>query len=307
MTTSGRLYFSDHGFKRITGINREGEKQIHVGRSGEGPGEFENPSSFWAFGDSYLVYDYNNFKFITYDQYGDLVNEKIIRSNPVNPDQFPPNIPLAVHAISPHELIIPSRERNGSLFTIANIENDELMFVGEAVLPDVVSYSSEEINQAYTRGEIPDILMNLLLLTSSSSGIYSFQQTTGILEKYTRSGDLIWEKNLNIPSQGELFDQIAEHNRNVNMENQGHQLFHYAWALDSNDQGVAILLNMPEGEPVTAAWIPASGNELHLVTFPGLETDGFGLFGMFAVSEDNSRVYFLNNQMGIIYEAEWPV
>lgn len=72
------------------------------------------------------------------------------------------------------------------------------------VLPDVVSYSYEEIDIAYLRGEIPAVMANLLLLASSSSEIYSFQQTTGKLEKYTRSGDLIWGKKLNIPSQDDI-------------------------------------------------------------------------------------------------------
>jgi len=307
VTAGGRLYFSDHGYQRITGMNHEGEKEISFGRQGQGPGEFSNPSSFWAFNDSYLVYDYNNFKFISYGEDGYFFDEKIIQSNPVNPDEFPPNIPLTVHAISPHELIIPSRGRDGSLFAIANIENDDLQFAGEAVVSDAVSYSSEEIDLAYSRGEIPDIMANQILLANSSSALYSFQQTTGNLEKYTLSGELVWEKNLEIPSQGDLFETIADHNRNADAKNQPYKFYQYARALDANDQGAALLLNMPEGKPVTAAWIPADGSGVKLVAFPGLSADEFGFFGPFAVSEDNTRVYFLYNQEGVIYEADWPV
>lgn len=306
VTAGGRLYFSDHGFQRITGMNHDSEMEIFFGKQGRGPGEFGNPSSFWAFDDSYLVYDYNNFKFITYDEGGNFVDEKIIKSNPVNPDEFPPNIPLTVHAISSYELLIASRGRDGSLFAIVNTENGDLQFAGEAVLADAVSYSSEEIDKAYLRGEIPDVMANLLLLASSTSAMYSFQQTTGILEKYTLSGELIWDKHLNISSQKELFSQISDHNRNADPKNHAYQLFHYARALDANDQGAAVLLNMPEGKPVTAAWVPVDGSGVNLITFPGLSADEFGLFGSFAISEDNTRAYFLNIQDGIIYEAEWP-
>lgn len=307
VTAGERLYFSDHGFQCITGMNHEGEVEIYFGKQGRGPGEFSNPSSFWVFDDGYMVYDYNSFKFITYDIDGNFIDEKIIDSNPVNPDEFPPNIPLTVHAISPNDLIIPSRGRDGSLFAIANTENGDLKFAGEAVVADAVFYSSEEIDIAYSRGEIPDVMANLLLLANSSSEIYSFQQTTGVLEKYSHTGELIWDKQLNIPAQSNLFEWISRHNQQAGTGNESYRLFHYAWAIDANEYGVALLLHLPEEEPVTAAWMPADGGEIKLVSFPRLNSEVLGLFGTFTVSPDNSRVFFLNNQDGIIYEAEWPV
>jgi len=301
------LYFSDHGFQQITRVNSAGQKQFSFGSQGSGPGEFSNPSSFWVFDDGYMVYDYNSFKFIVYDRNGGLFEETIVKKNPVNPDEFPPNIPLTVHAICPNDLIIPSRGRDGSLFAIANTENGDLKFAGEAVVADVVSYSSDEIDIAYSRGEIPDVMANLLLLASSSSEIYSFQQTTGVLEKYSYDGELIWDKQLNIPTQTNLFEWISRTNQQAGRDNEPYRLFHYAWAIDANEYGVALLLHLPEEEPVTAAWVPADGGEIKLVSFPRLNSEVLGLFGTFTVSPDNSRVFFLNNQDGIIYEAEWPV
>lgn len=89
------------------------------------------------------------------------------------------------------------------------------------------SFNSEEVQQAFSNGEIPDIFLNSVVLGSSSSGIYSFQQTTGILEKYSYSGDLFWEKSLKIPAQGDLFDRIAQKNQN----NELPLLFNYAKAV----------------------------------------------------------------------------
>lgn len=63
---------------------------LWFGSHGRGLGEFESLAGFWVFDDKYLVYDYNGFKFITYDTQGNLVSERLIDANPVNPDGFPP-------------------------------------------------------------------------------------------------------------------------------------------------------------------------------------------------------------------------
>lgn len=302
----GGLYFTDEGFYRITKVDSDGNLLLSFGQKGQGPGELESIAGFWVFDNEYLVYDYNGFKFISYDYQGDLIDEKVVEENPVNPG-FPPNIPITVHAISSHELLIPSGGRNGSLFAITNIETEEMRFAGKSIGKHIGSYNHEEVQEAYSKGEIPDVNMNLVILESSFSKIYSFQQTTGILEKFSNSGELIWEKNLKVPAQDNLFDQISRKNQDASKRGEPTQLFAYAKAMDANENGVAVLLNMTKGEPVTVAWVPDDGSRLDVITFPGLEQEELGFMGSLSVSDDDSRAYFLNVQDGIIYEAEWPI
>lgn len=303
----GGIYVSDDAFKRIYKIDKEGHKLLSFGKHGRGPGEFDLPTGFWIFDDVYLVYDYNGFKFITYDTLGNLISERVIKANPVNPDGFPPNIPLTTHAISPYELLIPSRGRNGSLFAIANIETGKLRFLGKAIGKHVESYNYEEVQQAFSNGEIPDIFLNSVVLGSSSSGIYSFQQTTGKLDKYSYSGDLLWEKNLKIPAQNDLFDQIVRKNQERDKNNEPPHLFNYAKAVDAHENGIAVLLNMPEEYPVTVAWVSNDGIRMDVVTYRGLDQEKLGYLSSFSVSPSDKRAYFLNSQDGIIFEAEWPL
>lgn len=300
----GGLYFSDHGYQRVVKVNRKRDSLLTFGSHGRGPGEFESLAGFWVFDDSYLVYDYNGFKFITYDTLGNHLADKVVKKNPVNPDGFPPNIPITVQAISTDKLLIPSRGRNGSLFAIADIETGELTYAGKAVGEHVESFKQEEVEQAFSKGEIPDIFMNLVLLGSSSSGIYSFQQTTGVLEKYSHSGDLIWQKEITIPAQDDLFDQISRHNQ---QEDQNNHLFTYAKAMDARKDGVAILMNMPEDSPAAACWVSQDGSEMNVITYSDIDKEvGFGM-GSFTVSPADKRAYFLNSRKGIIYEANWPL
>ncbi len=304
---NGGLCFSDHGFQRITKVDREGNRLLSFGRQGRGPGEFDSITGFWIFDDNYMVYDYNGLKFIMFDTEGNLVSEKAAPKNPVNPDGFPPQIPVTVHASSQHELLIPSRGRNGSLFALADVKTDELQYMGSAIGKHVESYDSENVRRSFLGGEIPDIFVNAVVLASSSSGIYSFQQTTGVLEKYSYSGDLLWKKDLKIPAQSDLFDQIASHNRQSKNNSESTRLFYYARAIDAHEKGVAVLLNMPEGDPVTMAWVPDDGASLDVVTFRGLDQEKTGYQGSFSVSPLDKRIYFLYSREGLIYEAEWPV
>lgn len=304
--TSDGVYIIDNGFHRVIKVGTKGNQQFSFGSQGQGPGEFESLTKFWVFDNEYFVYDYNGFKFITYDHQGNLIEEKIVEENPVNPG-FPPNIPITVHAISLHELLIPSGGRNGSLFAITNIETEEMRFVGKSIGKHVGSYNQEKVQEAYSKGEIPAIFLNFVFLESSSSGIYSFQQTTGILEKYSHSGDLIWEKNLKIPVLNDLFDRISRENPERISRGEYPRLFIYAKTMNANENGVAVLLNTPEGNPVTVAWVPDDGSRLDVITFPGLDQEEFGFLGSFSVSVADGRAYFLNVQDGIIYKAEWPI
>ncbi|MGF1670149.1 MAG: 6-bladed beta-propeller [Balneolaceae bacterium] len=300
------LYVIDSGFHIITRIDHEGNKLFSIGNHGRGPGEFDAVSGFWVFDESFLVYDYNGFKFIVYDREGKLVEENIIEANPVNPDGFPPNIPLTVHAISHYQLLIPSRGKNGSLFSIVNLKTDEQIFAGKAIGEYVQSYDHDSEIESLSRGEIPAMALNFVILTSSSSGIFLFQQTTRKLEKYSLSGEILWEKEINIPAQDDLFDEVARKNKAIGLKNERRHMFVYARAIEAYEEGVAVLLNMPEGFPVTVAWGSSDGNETSLISFKGLEQEEFAFPGSFSISHKNKRIYFLNNQEGIIYKAEWP-
>ena len=67
---TGALYFTDNSFDRVTKVDLDGQKLFSFGSEGRGPGEFQSIAGFWKFEDRYLIYDYNGFKFITYDLNG---------------------------------------------------------------------------------------------------------------------------------------------------------------------------------------------------------------------------------------------
>ncbi|MFO8029768.1 MAG: hypothetical protein R6U28_07890 [Cyclonatronaceae bacterium] len=304
--TEGALFFSDHAYNRVTKVGRDGEKLFSFGSTGVGPGEFQSLAGFWVFDDYYLLYDYNGFKFIAYDRKGNAIGDIMVDSDLAYPDGFPLRIPITVEAINSHQLLIPSGGKDGSLFVIADIEADTMQFFGRAIGEHVGSYDFAKVQQAFSAGEIPEVFVNSVFLGSSGSGIYSFQQTTAILEKFDDQGEMIWSKKLKIPAQEGMFDSIARENRERVKLNEVPQLFYYARSLDVHDEGVAILLKTPSDHPLTVAWGSSDGSQFEVVEYHGIENEEIGNFGSFSVSPADSRAYFLNAQDGKIYEAVWP-
>jgi hypothetical protein len=242
--SSDGLYIVDSGSYQIHKMDSSGNLQMSFGNRGRGPGELQSISGFWPLKNEYLVYDYNSFKFLIYDHHGNLIDEDVLNENPVNPgSEFA--IPITLDALSSNRLIIPTGGKNGSLFAIADRISGKVAYTGKAIGKAIEEYNNQKVMQAYSRGEIPDVLVNLVMLSSSSNAIYSMQQTTGILEKYTHAGEKIWKKKLNIPAQKNLSDQIAQDNMDFGVDN-GRRIFMYVRAMDASEEGVALLLNMPE-------------------------------------------------------------
>lgn len=302
----GGLYLVDTGSYQIHKADRAGELQLSFGGQGDGPGEFRSFAGFWPLGDRYLVYDYNSFKFVTFDLNGEVTDEVILEKNPVNPESGR-SIPITVEALPSGKLLIPTGGSEGSLFAIADPDGDQVIYAGNALGEFSARYDREEVMQAYSRGEIPGILKNLVMIGVSSSAIYSLQQTTGILEKYSHAGEQVWELELNIPGQEGLMDQIAQHNIEAVRNNGPTQLFMHARAMDASEEGVAMLLNMPEIQPATVAWVPADGSGVDIITIENLELSEFGFMGMFTLSIEYRTAYYLERDSGTVYQFEWPL
>lgn len=125
--------------------------------------------------------------------------------------------------------------------------------------------------EAISSGNIPARFKNKVLLSSNQTGLFSFQQTTAVLEKYDDSGEIIWRKNIKVPAIDGLFDELFEENRERLKSGEMLLSFVYADGISANDKGVAIKLNQFEGESVTIVWAPNDGKELTVITFPELK------------------------------------
>jgi len=299
------LFIIDEGYYHITKVDNEGNRLLSFGNYGRGPGELQSISGFWPMENEYLVYDYSNFKFLTFDLRGKLVNEEILNENPVTPGSEQ-SIPITLDVLSLDKLLIPTGGRHGSLFAIADRISGDITYSGIAVGEYIQQYNNQEVKRTLSKGEIPDIMVNLVMLSSSSTAIYAFQQTTGILEKYTHAGERVWEKKLNIPVQRNLFNQIAQYNKEFGSKNI-RRMFIYARGMDALEGGVALLLNLSDDQPLTIAWVPEDGSKIDLINVEGITLDSDGFMEGFTVSPDGDLAYYLDRNSGTIIQFKWPL
>jgi hypothetical protein len=299
------LFIVDGAHNQIIKVDAEGNRLLSFGKRGRGPGELQSIAGFWPFKDEYLVYDYNSFKFLTFDHLGRLIDEELLNEDPIHSEsEF--NIPITLDALSSKKLIMPTGGRKGSLFAIADRINGDVTYAGKAVGKAEPEYNNQDVTEALSGGEIPEVMLNMVLLSSSSDAIYSLQQTTGILEKYTHTGEHVWEMELNIPAQKHLFDRISDHNRGIDSDGKP-RLFIYARAMDAREGGVALQLNMPDDQPFTIAWVPEDGTRIDLIKVEGITPDAHGFMEGFTVSPDGEHAYYLKRSTGMIFQFIWPL
>ncbi len=142
--SSGGLYLVDSGRNMIHNVDLDGNLLLSFGNRGQGPGEYQSIAGFWPMGDRYLVYDYNSFKFITFDRQGDMIDEVILRENPVNPESQR-SIPITVEALTPDKLLIPTGGSKRSLFAIAELGGDDVIYAGNALGEFVARFDFDDV------------------------------------------------------------------------------------------------------------------------------------------------------------------
>lgn len=302
------LFLYDGGLQKIIKFDLDGNKLLSFGSEGRGPGEFQeiSGSAFWKFDDFYLIYDRIGAKFITYDDKGNWVEDI-----PAETEGLPRLVPTGIEAVTPYQFLIPSDGKNGSLLSLVDAETERIQYFGNAVgnYADGSLYDPEEERRTISSGRIPSRLQNSVIFSSNQSGIFSFQQTTGILEKYSYSGDLIWDKKLEIPVQKGLFDHMFRENTDrMNSGLPALYSFNYGNDIHANENGVAILLNVLDDQPVTVVWVPNNGEMASVVTFHGIENiQPLRVLRHFTISADESLIFFVRGMDGEIYRAEWPL
>lgn len=295
---SDGLLVYDYGLEKIYKLDSEGNERLSFGSRGRGPGEFLDIFGLWEFNEGYWIFDYSSAKFIEYDRKGNWLED-----HPITFEGFPDS-PTRVEVINPQQFVIGSGGKDGSLFTLVDMEKQEIRHFGESV-GEYAGYNSREARKAILSGSIPAGRQNEVLLGSNNSGIFSLQLTTAVLEKYSHDGELIWQQSIKIPAIEDLFDRLFEENRRRINRDDFLLEFIYARRMTANEDGVAILLNTLADQPVTVVWVPNDGQQVTAVTFPELDYDLQGL--TFTISTDGSYIFFSDALDGELYRAEWPV
>lgn len=291
---SGLLVY-DYLAQKIFEFDHNGILVTEFGREGDGPGEFRYIAETWDFDDRYLVYDRNGGKLILYSKDGEL-----LREIPLAVDSFS----ITMSAISEHQFYVPTNGLNGTLIRYIDTESNINEAFGEAVSVSSDDFDFDRSQQSIAAGIIPPNMINRVLLSSNSTGVFVFQQATAMLQKFNHSRELEWEIDLNIPATEGIFDRFVEINQSF-IERGMRNMFmlQYAAQIKSADNGVFILLNTVEDKPTTVVWVSNDGTRVVAAYDNNIQEMKPDLL---ATTRDGSTIYLGTRMEGEIIKLDWP-
>jgi len=314
-----RMKTLDEGFVYYDGASHEfivfdydGEHLFSFGREGRGPGEYHSGSgvNYWFIDNEFLVYDRLQTKLIRYDRNGSWIEDA-----PVSTELFPIERPMLVNALDAQRFVVSVRGVDGFLLRFVDIGSGTAEGFVRALLPDGDQDSIEIDNFESDRQDIlarrvPTSRYFSVLHGHNDTGIYVFHMASAELEKYSHNKELIWHRSLKVPSQEGFFERMLEHDAGRISAGRPTQFgYNYGQDMVVLEDRVAILLHVPEEQPVTVVWVSNNGDRTGQLTYPGIENGPlpFGQPRNFAVAEDRSEIFFLRVTDGEIYRAHWPL
>jgi len=282
----------DSGQNKVFSYTYSGEKIFEFGDEGRGPGEFQSLTNCWIMNDHIELYDFNQRKIIKYDLKGTFIEEYLIGNA---------GLSGRIEMLGSDKIVSPAQGESRALMKVYDHRRDSLSFIGKAIGgPDEIG--GETTHEIIRRGRIPNYMKNSIFLGTNASGIFSFQETTALLQKYSNDGELLWEIDLKIPSQEMLYEEFMEELNEVG--DRYIPSYSYAHGIHTVDQGTAILLNTSSGNPVTVAWITNDGSQVSIFEYPDIENTSIIRF---RVKIENNTIFFINPIEGYVYKSDFPL
>lgn len=299
LSDGDRLLVYDSQAISMMVFDNSGEKQFQFGREGDGPGEFRFIPEFWLFNDTYVLYDRSAARILHFTREGDFIEDFTVDTG---------GLAISIAARSATEFYLPAGGDGNALIQFNHLTNEEENHqFGKKFAQPEGGVDLQQAQRDAVSGRIPSFMQNQILLSSNKSGLYSFQQSSGLLQKYSHDGELEWDHILELPASDGIFDQYVENNRMMSERGQGNVIMlQYATQIEASASGIAILLSTLEPNPVTVAWLPDDGSSIQEIQFPGLE-EYEARPRSFTISNGGNTIYFTAAMDGSVYTADWPL
>ncbi|PWN05976.1 6-bladed beta-propeller [Rhodohalobacter mucosus] len=295
-SNSGLILY-DYSAQSVFLFDDNGEETLRFGSEGDGPGEFRYIAGLWKKNDQYIAYDRNSGKLIHYNTDGLFVKE-----TPLDLEAMP----LSMSLLTENEIYVPANGFEGSLIRRITLQNNSTVLLGESLMGDDYDFDFDRSQQEILSGKIPPTMINRLILSSNESGLFSFQQATAVLQKYSHSQELLWEVNLSdIPATEGIFDRFIEINQSFadrGMRNM--YMIQHASDITAADSGVFLLMNTIPERASTVVWVSNQGDRVVSAYLP--ETDNFNP-DLIAVSHDGADIYLGSRMDGVVVKMSWPI
>tara|TARA_R110002124_G_scaffold76758_4_gene205716 strand:+ start:209 stop:1261 length:1053 start_codon:yes stop_codon:yes gene_type:complete len=281
---NGNVVTIDGSRKEVLILKPNGELKSKFGREGKGPGEFVMPLDIQFVGNAINIIDVNQYKVIKFDNEGSFIDSYSYETKSAKR-----NIVL----LADQTYVSNASGLNNHLLEIVNLTNDSTLYFGEAKGEPVEVVDLQKEIKALSNREIPSIFKNFTTLFHENEFIYAFLDSYSELRKYSLSGDLIWEKSIELPYNEEIFDSLVEANKGI----QGRLIaITYIYDLNVVNESVYLLTKKTKDKPQLIVKIDSNGDTDSIYTLPDSES----YFTGFAFDKERELVYFTSTDGEIV-------
>ncbi len=189
--TGKKIIVCDGDENNIVFFNQEGNVTKKIGRSGQGPGEFNRPTKIEIMEDKLMVYDSNNFRIQILTMEGECL--KTYHSFTLA------SLGAKMWFAGDSSYYFSTRGYNSdSLIIHRSLKGEELgrfgKIYGEAT--NQIKFETELIK----KGKVPDSYKNKVFPVVDSDGfVYCIHSALPLVKKFNKEGNLVWEKSLDLP------------------------------------------------------------------------------------------------------------
>jgi len=273
---NGNVVTIDGSQKEVLVLKPNGELNVKFGREGKGPGEFIMPLDIQFAGNAINIIDINQYKVIRFDNEGSFIDSYSYETTSAK---------RKIVLLDEYTYVTGTQGLNNHLLEIGSFIDDSTNSFGETKGEPEKVVDFQKAIKMISNGEIPGIFKNSTTLFYEEGFIYAFLDSYSELRKYSLSGDLIWEKSIELPYNEEIFDSVVEANKKI----QGRLIaITYIYDLNVVNDNVYLLTKKTEDKPQLIVKIDANGDTHSIYTLPDSES----YFTGFAFDTERELVYF---------------
>lgn len=278
----------DNELSSVLIYNTEGKLLNQMGKQGKGPGEFTQPAGIRVVNNSIFVLDFGTRNIHEFEAAGDFKKAHSYKGEMIGFAQ--------ISVLGPGEFLSTVNGTDGNLLEYKP-SPDSSFYFGEALVKPSETVNMQQFKKQVGNEEIPDLFKNIALTGYDSQNFYVFLQSFSRLQKYDRNGELIWEKELDLPVNQLIIDYFFEANKNM----QGNAVYplSYANGMQVAEEAIYILMNVPDGETQMLVMIDKNGGIQKIYQMGSKDSS----FSNFTINPAENMLYLIDHSIGKIYRT----
>lgn len=292
VSPSGVLYVADFQADQIVRIDPRTRETTRIGRSGEGPGELDEPWAIKALADELWVVDRGNGRVQVLSESGIFLGTRPV-TGWVRA--------AAASFTADGGLVLGSRGQDSSLVVVFDSAATEVRRVGTPVVTPPPFVDIRAVKAAILEGEIPDDLRNEVLAATDDRGrTWVALQTEGEIRRYGVTGDLELSVTVDEPEM-EAARAFFFRRNEERKDGRGYTSLRYFQDVTVVGGALWILLHTQPDGPAVVLVIGPEGEEARRI-----EISGAGGAAQMAVDGTRGRLFLYTADDAQLLQAKLP-